>query len=502
GSQLYAISDSVAKRLGGGAAVDVDDGTVTAPTYNLKNGSKNNVGAALAVLDENTLQWDQTKGKYSAAHGTSSPTASVITDVADGTISASSKDAVNGSQLKATNDDVEANTANIATNTSNIATNTANIATNTTNITNLTDSVGNLQADALLWNETKKAFSAAHGQDTTSKITNVKDADLTADSTDAVNGSQLKTTNDAVATNTTNIANNTSNIATNTTNISNLTETVTNLGEDALKWDKDNGVFTAAHGTETTSKITNVKDGDLTTGSTDAVNGSQLKTTNDAVATNTTNIATNTTNISNLTETVTNLGEDALKWDKDNGVFTAAHGTETTSKITNVKDGDLTTGSTDAVNGSQLKTTNDAVATNTTNIATNTTNISNLTETVTNLGEDALKWDKDNGVFTAAHGNNTANKITNILDGTVTATSSDAINGSQLYDLSSNIATYFGGNASVNTDGVFTGPTYKIGETNYYNVGDALAAINSSFSTSLGDALLWDATAGKFSAKH
>ncbi|EFT8057404.1 adhesin, partial [Shigella flexneri] len=185
-----------------------------------------------------------------------------------------------------------------------------------------------------------------------------------------------------------------------------------------------------------------------------------------------------------------------------NGVFTAAHGTETTSKITNVKDGDLTTGSTDAVNGSQLKTTNDAVATNTTNIATNTTNISNLTETVTNLGEDALKWDKDNGVFTAAHGNNTASKITNILDGTVTATSSDAINGSQLYDLSSNIATYFGGNASVNTDGVFTGPTYKIGETNYYNVGDALAAINSSFSTSLGDALLWDATAGKFSAKH
>ena len=502
GSQLYAISDSVAKRLGGGAAVDVDDGTVTAPTYNLKNGSKNNVGAALAVLDENTLQWDQTKGKYSAAHGTSSPTASVITDVADGTISASSKDAVNGSQLKATNDDVEANTANIATNTSNIATNTANIATNTTNITNLTDSVGDLQADALLWNETKKAFSAAHGQDTTSKITNVKDADLTADSTDAVNGSQLKTTNDAVATNTTNIANNTSNIATNTTNISNLTETVTNLGEDALKWDKDNGVFTAAHGTETTSKITNVKDADLTTGSTDAVNGSQLKTTNDAVATNTTNIATNTTNISNLTETVTNLGEDALKWDKDNGVFTAAHGTETTSKITNVKDADLTTGSTDAVNGSQLKTTNDAVATNTTNIATNTTNISNLTETVTNLGEDALKWDKDNGVFTAAHGNNTASKITNILDGTVTATSSDAINGSQLYDLSSNIATYFGGNASVNTDGVFTGPTYKIGETNYYNVGDALAAINSSFSTSLGDALLWDATAGKFSAKH
>ncbi|ELD0467136.1 YadA-like family protein [Escherichia coli] len=421
GSQLYAISKSVADRLGGGATVNAQ-GVVTAPNYRLKNGIYGNVGDALADLNNNTIQWDSVKKGYSAAHGTDAT--STITNVKAGTISATSTDAVNGSQLKDTNDDVEANTANIATNTSNIATNTASIATNTTNITNLTDSVGDLKDDALLWNDAKNAFSAAHDKDTTSKITNVKDGDLTAGSTDAVNGSQLKTTNDAVATNTTNIANNTS------------------------------------------------------------------------------NIATNTTNISNLTETVTNLGEDALKWDKDSGVFTAAHGTEATSKITNVKDADLTADSTDAVNGSQLKTTNDAVATNTTNIATNTTNISNLTETVTNLGEDALKWDKDNGVFTAAHGNNTASKITNILDGTVTATSSDAINGSQLYDLSSNIASYFGGNASVNTDGVFTAPTYKIGETNYYNVGDALAAINSSFSTSLGDALLWDTSVEKFSAKH
>ncbi|HAW8111729.1 YadA-like family protein [Escherichia coli] len=493
GSQLYAISRSVADRLGGGANV-ATNGTIMDMSFQLKKKNFNNVGEALQYLDNETLHWDSAKGAFSASYivknadGTITSTVAEnkIINVKDGDISATSKDAVNGSQLKTTND--------------NVATNTTNIATNTTNITNLTDSVGDLKDDALLWKGT--AFSAAHGTDATSKITNVTAGDLTAGSTDAVNGSQLKTTNDAVAANTTNIA-------TNTSNISNLTETVTNLGEDALKWDKDNGVFTAAHGTDATSKITNVKDADLTADSTDAVNGSQLKTTNDAVATNTTNIAnntsniaTNTTNISNLTETVTNLGEDALKWDKDNGVFTAAHGNNATSKITNVKDGDLTAGSTDAVNGSQLKTTNDAVAANTTNIATNTTNISNLTETVTNLGEDALKWDKDNGVFTAAHGNNTASKITNILDGTVTATSSDAINGSQLYDLSSNIASYFGGNASVNTDGVFTGPTYKIGETNYYNVGDALAAINSSFSTSLGDALLWDASVDKFSAKH
>ncbi|MEQ4035554.1 YadA-like family protein, partial [Escherichia coli] len=316
-------------------------------------------------------------------------------------------------------------------------------------------------------------------------------------STDAVNGSQLKTTNDNVATNTTNIA-------TNTTNITNLTNAVDSLGDDSLLWNKAAGAFSAAHGTDATSKITNVTAGDLTAGSTDAVNGSQLKTTNDNVATNTTNIATNTTNITNLTNAVDSLGDDSLLWNKAAGAFSAAHGTDATSKITNVTAGDLTAGSTDAVNGSQLKTTNDNVATNTTNIATNTTNITNLTDTVNNLGEDALKWDDAAGAFTAAHGTNATNKISNVQAGIVSSDSTDAINGSQLYGLADSFTSYLGGGADISDTGVLTGPTYSIGGTDYTNVGDALAAINTSFSDSLGDALLWDATAndgaGAFSA--
>ena len=542
GSQLYAISDSVAKRLGGGAAVDVDDGTVTAPTYNLKNGSKNNVGAALAVLDENTLQWDQTKGKYSAAHGTSSPTASVITDVADGTISASSKDAVNGSQLKATNDDVEANTANIATNTSNIATNTASIATNTTNITNLTDSVGDLQADALLWNETKKAFSAAHGQDTTSKIINVKDADLTADSTDAVNGSQLKTTNDAVATNTTNIANNTSNIATNTTNISNLTETVTNLGEDALKWDKDNGVFTAAHGNNTASKITNILDGTVTATSSDAINGSQLYDLSSNIATyfggnasvNTDGVFTGPTykigetNYYNVGDALaainssfsTSLG-DALLWDATAGKFSAKHGTNgDASVITDVADGEISDSSSDAVNGSQLhgvssyvvdalgggaEVNADGTITAPTYTIANADydNVGDALNAIDTTLDDALLWDADageNGAFSAAHGKDkTASVITNVANGAISAASSDAINGSQLYTTNKYIADALGGDAEVNADGTITAPTYTIANAEYNNVGDALDALDDN-------ALLWDETAnggaGAYNASH
>ncbi len=556
GSQLYAISKSVADNLGGGATVNAQ-GVVTSPNYRLKSGIFGTVGDALTGLDNNTLQWDSLKKAYSAAHGTDAT--STITNVKDGAISDTSKDAVNGSQLKTTNDNVATNTANITTNTNSIntltdsvgdlkddallwngtafsaahgtdatskitnvkdgdltagstdavngsqlkttndavAANTTNIATNTTNITNLTDAVDSLGDDSLLWNATAGAFSAAHGTDATSKITNVKDGDLTAGSTDAVNGSQLKTTNDAVAANTTNIA-------TNTTNITNLTDAVDSLGDDSLLWNATAGAFSAAHGTEATSKITNVKDGDLTAGSTDAVNGSQLKTTNDAVAANTTNIATNTTNITNLTDAVDSLGDDSLLWNATAGAFSAAHGTDATSKITNVKDGDLTAGSTDAVNGSQLKTTNDAVAANTTNIATNTTNITNLTDAVDSLGDDSLLWNATAGAFSAAHGTDATSKITNLLAGTVSSDSTDAINGSQLYGLADSFTSYLGGGADISDAGVLTGPTYTIGGTDYNNVGDALAAINTSFSTSLGDALLWDATAkggdGAFSA--
>ncbi|MBL7398145.1 trimeric autotransporter adhesin UpaG, partial [Escherichia coli] len=328
--------------------------------------------------------------------------------------------------------------------------------------------------DSLLWNKTAGAFSAAHGTDATSKITNVKAGDLTAGSTDAVNGSQLKTTND--------------NVSTNTTNITNLTDAVNGLGDDSLLWNKTAGAFSAAHGTDATSKITNVKAGDLTAGSTDAVNGSQLKTTND-------NVSTNTTNITNLTDAVNGLGDDSLLWNKTAGAFSAAHGTDATSKITNVKAGDLTAGSTDAVNGSQLKTTND-------NVSTNTTNITNLTDSVGDLKDDSLLWNKAAGAFSAAHGTEATSKITNLLAGKISSNSTDAINGSQLYGVADSFTSYLGGGADISDTGVLSGPTYTIGGTDYTNVGDALAAINTSFSTSLGDALLWDATAGKFSAKH
>lgn len=228
-------------------------------------------------------------------------------------------------------------------------------------------------------------------------------------------------------------------------------DALSGIDNNTLQWNKTAGAFSANHGANATNKITNVAKGTVSATSSDVVNGSQLY----------------------------DLQQDALLW---NGTaFSAAHGSEATSKITN-----------------------DNVATNTTNIATNTTNITNLTDTVNNLGEDALKWDDAAGAFTAAHGTNATNKISNVQAGIVSSDSTDAINGSQLYGLADSFTSYLGGGADISDTGVLTGPTYSIGGTDYTNVGDALAAINTSFSDSLGDALLWDATAndgaGAFSA--
>ncbi|HAL0988638.1 YadA-like family protein [Escherichia coli] len=532
GSQLHALSASVAARLGAGAGVN-GDGSINAPSYKLKSGTYNNVGEALLGIDNDTLHWDKTEGAFSASYivknADGSPKSSIaqnkIINVAKGTISATSTDVVNGSQLY------------------------------------------DLQQDALLWNGT--AFSAAHGTEATSKITNVEDGTISDTSKDAVNGSQLKETKDDVATNTANIATNTTDIATNTANIAdntaniatNTTDIATNtadiatnassittlnadvdtLEKDALLW---NGTaFSAKHGTEATSKITNLLAGKVSSDSTDAINGSQLY----GVADSFTSYLGGGADISDAgvltgpTYTIggtdyTNVGDalaaintsfssslgDALLWDATAGKFSAKHGINNDpSVITDVANGAVSSTSSDAINGSQLYGVSDYIAdalggnavVNADGSITTPTyaiaggsydNVGDALEAIDTTLDDALLWDETanggNGAFSAAHGKDkTASVITNVANGAVSATSSDAINGSQLYSTNKYIADALGGDAEVNADGTITAPTYTIANTDYNNVGEALDALDNN-------ALLWDATAnngaGAYSASH
>ncbi|EAA1281594.1 autotransporter adhesin SadA [Salmonella enterica subsp. enterica] len=390
----------------------------------------NSLSDSVTTLTDDALLWDAASGTFSAKHNGSD---SKITNLAAGTLAADSTDAVNGSQLFDTNEKVDQNTADITTNTNSINQNTTDIATNTTNINNLSDSITTLTDDALLWDAASGTFSASRSG-SASKITNLAAGTLAADSTDAVNGSQLYETNQKVDQNTSAIAD--------------INTSITNLSSDNLSWNETTSSFSASHGSSTTNKITNVTAGELSEESTDAVNGSQLFETNEKVDQNTTDIAANTTNItqnstaienlntsvSDINTSITGLTDNALLWDEDIGAFSANHG-GSTSKITNVAAGALSEDSTDAVNGSQLYETNQKVDQNTSAIA-------DINTSITNLGTDALSWDDEEGAFSASHGTSGTNKITNVAAGEIASDSTDAVNGSQLYETNMLISQY------------------------------------------------------------
>ncbi|EEF3382196.1 trimeric autotransporter adhesin SadA [Salmonella enterica] len=429
GSQLFATNENVSQNTTDIAAntdsINQNTTDIATNTTNI-----NSLSNSVTTLTDDALLWDGSASAFSAKHNGSD---SKITNLAAGTLAADSTDAVNGSQLFATNENVSQNTTDITANTDSINQNTTDIATNTTSINNLSNSVTTLTDDALLWDAASGAFNANRNGNA-SKIINVAAGDLSEDSTDAVNGSQLYETNQKVDQNTSAIAD--------------INTSITNLSSDNLSWNETTSSFSASHGSSTTNKITNVAAGELSEGSTDAVNGSQLFETNEKVDQNTTDIAANTTNItqnstaienlntsvSDINTSITGLTDNALLWDEDIGAFSANHG-GSISKITNVAAGALSEDSTDAVNGSQLYETNQKVDQNTSAIA-------DINTSITNLGTDALSWDDEEGAFSASHGTSGTNKITNVAAGEIASDSTDAVNGSQLYETNMLISQY------------------------------------------------------------
>ncbi|WP_151799369.1 ESPR-type extended signal peptide-containing protein [Acinetobacter nosocomialis] len=445
-----------------------------------------------------------------------------ITNVAAGTISASSTDAVNGSQLNTTNQNVTTaqNTANTAvTNTAaaqatadkglNFSVNggtadnvklgeTVNFAdgTNTTAVYdpatntykyNVNDSIALTNAGSLTVGNTKvdnSGLTITGGPSVTTagidagnqKITNVAAGTISATSTDAVNGSQLNTTNQNITT-----AQNTANTAvtnaataqatadkglnfsvnggtadnvklgetvnfadgTNTTAVYdpatntykyNVNDNIalTNAGSLTVGNSKvDNSGLTITGGPSVTTaginagnqKITNVAAGTISATSTDAVNGSQLNTTNQNVTT-----AQNTANTA-----VTNAA--AAQATADKGLnFSVNGGTADNVKLgetVNFADGTNTTAVYDPATNTYKYNVNDNIA---------LTNAGSLTVGNSKVDNSGLTITGGPSVTTA--GINAGNqKITNVAAGTISATSTDAVNGSQLNTTNQNVTT-------------------------------------------------------------
>ena len=463
--KLNTVSSSVGNltgRLNG--AIDRLD-TVSGATATLST-SLAEVNTSISTLRRDALGWND--NAYDASHG--SGAAQKITNVANGTVSNSSTDAVNGSQLYNLSTSLSNSLSTVtAGNNTGLSTTNSNISTLSSSLSSAVNNISNLQRDALQWNG--NAYDASHGSGAAQKITNVANGTLSSGSTDAVNGDQLynlstslsSSLSTVTAGNNTGLSTTNSNISTLSSSLSSAVNNISNLQRDALQW--NGNAYDASHGSGAAQKITNVANGTLSSGSTDAVNGDQLYNlstslssslstvtagNNTGLSTTNSNISTLSSSLSSAVNNISNLQRDALQW--NGNAYDASHGSGAAQKITNVANGTLSSGSTDAVNGDQLYNlstslssslstvtagNNTGLSTTNSNISTLSSSLSSAVNNISNLQRDALQW--NGNAYDASHGSGAAQKITNVAAGQLADGSTDAVNAGQLYSISSSI---------------------------------------------------------------
>ncbi|WP_276322953.1 ESPR-type extended signal peptide-containing protein, partial [Paraburkholderia silviterrae] len=533
GSQLYGLASSTATALGGSTVVN-PNGSISAPSYDLSGTTYHDVGSALdAVMDvakggsPDAVVYDTSAHDKLTLGGTKATAPVALMNVANGTLDASSTDAVNGAQLFATNQNV-----------SNLAGDVTSIAGDVTNL------YGKV-ADAVLYDSSSHDSVTFGGKGSTTPVAlhNVANGAVSVASLDAVNGSQLYglASSTATALGGSTVVNPNGSISAPSYALSGSTYHDVGSALDAINAKAGTGspdgvqYDTSAHnkvtfgGTTATAPValTNVANAALNASSTDAVNGAQLFATNQNVsnlAGDVTNIAGDVTNLygkvadavqydSSAHDSVTfggkgsttpvalhNVANGSVSNDAVNvaqlqamgadidssgnvtNAFVAyddtskskitlgADGATTPTTLTNVANGQLSASSTDAVNGAQLFATNQ--------------NVSNLSGDVTNLyGKvaDAVLYDSSShdSVTFGGKGSTTPVALHNVANGVVSTASLDAVNGSQLFGLADSTASALGGKTKVNPDGTITAPTYVVQGSSYNDVGSALSAVEA-----------------------
>ena len=241
----------------------------------------------------------------------------------------------------------------------------------------------------------------------------------------------------------------------------------------------NNGGLTIVNGPSITSagvdagnkKVTNVADGTIAAGSKDAINGGQLHDVQTNLQTsinnNAQNIANNTNAINNLNAAVNNpitfTGDSGNNIDRKLGETLNIKGGAT---------GNLTSGNIGVEADSTTNTLNVKLAENI-DLGTN----GSVKMGDTKIDDNGLTINGGPSVTKA--GIDAGNKkVTNVTNGDITATSKDAVNGSQLHGVADSIKNSIGGNTILNPDGTIT--TSNIGGTGQNNIHDAISAVNSA----------------------
>ncbi|WP_087735555.1 YadA family autotransporter adhesin [Paraburkholderia piptadeniae] len=112
---------------------------------------------------------------------------------------------------------------------------------------------------------------------------------------------------------------------------------------------------------------------------------------------------------------------------------------------------------------------------------TDAVNVSQLRAAVSAGVPDAVTYDSaaHDAVTLGGAAASASVRLGNVANGIVDASSHDAINGSQLHALSASVASALGGDAAVAADGTVVAPSYRVGDSVFRNVGDALGNIDS-----------------------
>ena len=301
GTVPFFVNSNGAFYAANGKLVVDKDGNVTAGNVVLNNG----VHIGNSALRDGELFVGDASGSYSQITTKGAKLGKVtvaedgkISGVAAGAITADSTDAVNGSQLKQTNDNVAQNKADIAQNKADIAQNKADIAQNKADIAQNKADIAQNKADIaqnkadIAQNKTDIAQNKADIGKLDNRVTNVEN--LAEQHTTVEAGNNITVTE---STNTDGGKKYTVGMAKDITVDSVKVGDKTYVSKDGLNANNQT--------------ITNVKDGKIEEGSKDAVNGGQLYATNQLVNENASNISLLGNSINKLDNRVDKVGAGA-----------------------------------------------------------------------------------------------------------------------------------------------------------------------------------------------
>ena len=235
-----------------------------------------------------------------------------ISGVAAGAITADSTDAVNGSQLKQTNDNVAQNKADIAQNKADIAQNKADIAQNKADIAQNKADIAQNKADIAQ----NKADIAQNKADIAQNKTDIAQnkADIAQNKADIGKLDNRVTNVENLAKQHTTVEAGNNITVTESTNTDGGKKYTVGMAKDITVDSVKVGdkTYVSKDGLNANNQtITNVKDGKIEEGSKDAVNGGQLYATNQLVKENASNISLLGNSINKLDNRVDKVGAGA-----------------------------------------------------------------------------------------------------------------------------------------------------------------------------------------------